>query len=211
MQDVRAHHTLVCPRIAELDLLIDDTVGAVFLRKLVYILAAAGHLCGVHISRALAAVHILAADLREGILIIGKLYGISAGERTVAEAVGADICAAVLNKLYKIGIIDLRADDNDTGAIGLILRLAGLELLKGLLELVDEQIFRRNIGREGYDLELIAGDTRLVALAELADGADKLAYAVVLGDRLTDGCIGGIDAVCLVQRIEYMVLALESV
>ena len=33
----------------------------------------------------------------------------------------------------------------------------------------------------------------------------------MLGDRLTDGCIGGIDAVCLVQRIEYMVFALESV
>ena len=180
MQDVRAHHALVRPGIAELDLLIDDAVGAVFLRKLVYILAAAGHLCGVHISRALAAVHILAADLREGILIICKLDGISAGKRAVAEAVGADICAAVLNKLYKVGIIDLRAGNDYADAIWFILRLAGLKLLKGLLELVDEQIFRRNIGREGYYLELIAGDTRLVALAELADGADKLAYAVVL-------------------------------
>ena len=86
----------------------------------------------------------------------------------------------------------------------------GLKLLKGLLGLVDEQIFRRN-GSRGYYLELIAGDTRLIALAELADGADKLAYAVVLGDRLTDGGVRGIDAVCLVQRIEYMVFALESV
>ena len=64
--------------------------------------------------------------------------------------VGTDICAAVLNELYKVDIIYLRAGNDYADAIWFILRLAGLKLLKGLLELIDEQIFRRNIGREGY-------------------------------------------------------------
>ena len=91
VHDVRTHHALVSPRVAELYLLIDDTVGVILFCELVDVLAASGHLGGVHVAGALAAVHILAAYLRQRILIIGQLDGIAAGKRAVAEAVGADI------------------------------------------------------------------------------------------------------------------------
>ena len=51
----------------------------------------------------------------------------------------------------------------------------------------------------------------LSPLAELAYRADKLADAVVLGDGLADGGVGGVNAVDVVQRGEDVVFALELV
>ena len=211
MHDVRTHHALVSPRVAELYLLINDTVGAVFLCELVDILAASGHFGGVHIARALTAVHVPAAYLRQRVLIIGQLNGIASGERAAAETVGTDISAGALDELYKAAVVHLGADHQHTGTIAFLVRLAGLELFESFFELVNDQVLRRNVGRKRNNVELIARDARLVALAEIADSTDELADAVVLCDGLTYRLIGNVNAIVLMQGLEDVVFALESV
>ena len=212
VEDVRAEHALICPRVAELDLLVNDAVGLVLLGELIDVFAAADHLGHVHVARALGAVHVLAADLGQRVLIVRQHDRVAARERAVAEAVGADVRAGLLDELDEVNVIDLRADDDHTRAVRILLvRAAGLELLERLLEFVDEQILRRDIGRKRDDVEFVARDARIGALAVLADGADELAHAVVLGDRLADGLIRDVDAIDIVQRREDMVAALQDV
>ena len=212
VEDVRAEHALVRPRVAELDLLVNDAVSLVLLGKLIDVFAAADHLGHVHVARALGTVHVLSADLGQRVLVVRQRDRVAARERTVAEAVGTDIGAGLLDELNEVNIIDLGADDDHTRAVRIFLvRTAGLELLERLLELVDEQILRRDIGRECDDVELIARNARVGPLAVLADGADELAHAVVLGDGLADGRVRDVDAIDIVQRREDMVAALEHV
>ena len=80
VQNMRTHHAFVSPRIAELYLFIDNAVSGIFLGEGIDILTAAGHFGGVHVARTLTAVHILTAYLRQRVLVIGQLYGISSGE-----------------------------------------------------------------------------------------------------------------------------------
>ena len=58
------------------------------------------------------------------------------------------------------------------------------------------------------DLELEAGDGRVVQLAVAADLLDQLADLVVLLDSLADGRVGHVDAELLVQRIQHVILQL---
>ena len=212
MENVRAEHTLIRPRITELDLLVDNSVRFVLLGKLIDILTASDHFCRVHVARALRAVHVLAADLGQRVLIVCQHDRIAARERTIAEPICADVSAGLLHQLDEVDIIDLRADDHHARAVRIFLiRSAVFELLERFFELVDNEIFRRNIGCKRNHVELIARDARVGALAVLADGADELAHAVVLGNGLADGLVRHVDAVVLVQRREDVVAALEHV
>ena len=58
-------------------------------------------------------------------------------------------------------------------------------------------------------MELIAGDARLIAFAEIADRTDQAADAVVILHRLADRGVRDVDAVLLLQRLEDVVLALQ--
>ena len=60
-------------------------------------------------------------------------------------------------------------------------------------------------------MEFVARNARVGPLAVLADGADELAHAVVLGNGLADGLVRDVDAVVLVQRREDVVAALEHI
>ena len=57
---------------------------------------------------------------------------------------------------------------------------------------------------------LIAGNSGIALLAELADLADQAAELVVLGNGLADGLVRDINPVLLVQRGENVVGALQD-
>ena len=60
-------------------------------------------------------------------------------------------------------------------------------------------------------MELIAGDHRGITLAEIADGPDQLADAVVLLHGFADGGVGHVDAVFLAERLQDVVFALQGI
>ena len=84
---------------------------------------------------ALSVLQVPAADLRECVLGIGELYLLSAGEGAVAVAVGDHQCAAALDELDELGIVDLRADNDNADTVVLLgVGLAAFYLLKRLAQ-----------------------------------------------------------------------------
>ena len=100
---------------------------------------------------------------------------------------------------------------NDLLQRRLDLHVLRFELLERFFELVDDEIFRRNIGCKRNHVELIARDARVGALAVLANGADELAHTVVLGNGLADGLVRDVDAVDVVHRCENVIAALKDI
>lgn len=109
-QHCRSEKPLVCPWVTELYLLIYDTFGIVLPCYVVYICLTAIDLFHVEHTWTMTVIDIVAADLRERILLVIQFYLHSAGQRAEAEPVGADISAGLFNKLYKAAVIDLGAD-----------------------------------------------------------------------------------------------------
>ena len=155
-------------------------------------------------------IDIVAADLRERILLVIQFYLHSAGQRAEAEPVGADISAGLFNKLYKAAVIDLGADYRYPRAVFPILRLARFYLLKRLLKLVDYEILRHNICSKGQNMELIACYPRACFLSEVSYLGYNAADAVMLLNGLAYSSIRDIDAVIFAQRLEYVVFALQN-
>ena len=204
MQDVRAHHALVCPRIAELYLLIDYAVGLVFLRDVVQILLARNDIFRAHRARALVNFHIMLCKRIKRMLSGLHGYLFPAGQRAEAVAVGYHQRAAAFDELRQIGVIDLAAHDGDSGPEGgLGVGLALLQLLQRFPQVREDQVLGTGEAHQIQHMELVARDNGIFGLAHLADLADDGTDLVVLRHGLADGGIGGIHTVFLRQRIQY--------
>lgn len=174
-----------------------------------HVLLAAVDLFHVHRARALAAVNILAADLRERVLLVREHDRVASRKRAEAEPVGADIGTGVLDEPDEFTVVHLGADERDARAVCPLLRLAAAYFLERLFQFVDQQVLRRDIGRERQHVEFVTRDARPGLLAEVAERADERAYAVVLGHRPADGGVGHVRAEGVVQGLEDVVFALE--
>lgn len=120
---VVAGHYLTCddalirPVGAELHLLINGAVRPEIPDELSHMVIAVFDPVQSALTGALSVLQVPAADLRECVLGIGELYLLSAGEGAVAVAVGDHQCAAALDELDELGIVDLRADNDNADTV----------------------------------------------------------------------------------------------
>ena len=103
------------PEIAEFWLFIQDTVSAVFFRKLLYCLAPLQDLLLRHEARALVGLKIEIADLLQRRGIFSERDLLPPRKSTEAVAVGCDITSAVFQNLRKRVVIQFAANDDDPG------------------------------------------------------------------------------------------------
>ena len=155
---------------------------------------------------------IVAADRGEGVLAVLNLDLLAAGQGAEAVAVGHDHGAAHLDELRELGIVDLGAGEHHAGAEGeLRLGLALFELGERLLQIGEDQIVRADLAHELNHVELIAGDGRIVELAQIADLGDDAAELVEPLDRGAERLVGGVDAEDVLHRAHDVLLQLHLV
>ena len=146
MDAVVAGHYLTCddalirPVGAELHLLINGAVRPEIPDELSHMVIAVFDPVQSALARALSVLQVPAADLRECVLGIGELYLLSTGEGAVAVAVGDHQCAAALDELDELGIVDLRADNDNADTVVLLgVGLAAFYLLKRLAQVGEDE------------------------------------------------------------------------
>ena len=123
-------------------------------------------------------------------------YLLPAGQRAEAVAVGYDARTAHLDKLCKLRIVDLGAYEHDLcSVVGLLVRFAGLELLSRLAQLIDDEVLRAYERYELDDVELVAGDGRVIELAVAADLGYEAADLVMALDSVHELFVGIVDAI----------------
>ena len=154
---------------------------------------------------ALSVLQVPAADLRECVLGIGELYLLSAGEGAVAVAVGDHQCAAALDELDELGIVDLRADNDNADTVVLLgVGLAAFYLLKRLAQIWEDESLGAGVADQNQNGVLIAGDGRDIQLAQLAYLGEDAADLIVLAHGGADGVVRGVDAVVFVQGLQNL-------
>ena len=97
----------IAPELAELHILNDDAVGLVIFNKLLYRFVTLVDLHAVHEACALVPVQLVAADSVECALAVEDLDLLAAGDGAEAVTVGNNHCAAHLDELCKLRIVDL--------------------------------------------------------------------------------------------------------
>ena len=131
---------------------------------------------------------------------------------TVAIPICADECAAVLQQLREGRIVDLAAGHHDTHPIPeLGVRFTALDLLEGLLQIGQDQRMGAHFAHQHDHMELVAGDGRIVQLAQLADLGQDPANPVVLLDGLEQCTVRGVDAVNFAERTEDPLFQLRDI
>ena len=155
---------LEAPVVTVLHLLVDDAFRIVLLCEAVCGVTALHDLFVGYVTCALGVLHYMAAKLSEDGLFIVELNDLAARSR--AEAVTV---AGALDKLGKIRIVDLGADDrNSCTEPGLGIGLAGLELFESLLQVRENESLRAGEGNEVQYMILIAGDNGVFSLAPIS-------------------------------------------
>ena len=202
---MHAEHTLIAPELAELHLLVEHAVGAVFPAQVADVSAAAVGTLALHEARALARAQIVAGNGAQRRLPVENFDLLAAGQAAVAIAVGHDHGAAVLDELRERRIVDLAAGHDQAHAEPrLRVRLAALELGERLLEIRQDPLVRAHLAHELDDMELITRDDGIGRLAQVADLGDDAGNFVVISDRFENRLVGDVDAVGLVQRLEHL-------
>ena len=169
-------------------------------------------LLAVHEAGALVPVQVVAADGVERGLAGQNLDLFAAGEATEAVAVGDDHSAAGFDELGEFGIIHLGADEDYAGAEReLLFRFAGLQLFQSFLKVGLDEVVRAYLTDEVDDVKLVAGDVRILALAEVAYLGDDAAYLVVILDRLAHCGVGHVHAEAVLELIDNLELELSFV
>ena len=191
---------------------VQNAVGPVVVYELLEVASALKLLFLVHEAGALAGSKIVTGNGGKCALAVFYLDLLSAGQRTVAVAVGGNIYAAVLEQHCKLGVIDLGAGHDQTGAVpGLCVLSALFDLGQSIPELIYNEILRADLGNELNHMELVARYGRIIKLAQVAYLSDDAANFVVLLDRLADSFIGNVNTVDTLQRLEYMLAKLSLV
>ena len=212
MLDVAGQRALEAPEVAELDVLVDNAVGVELPGQAICGLAALEDLLVGHEARAFARDEVVAADLDESGLLVVQLYHFPAGEHAEAEAVERYERACILEHAGKVGVVHLGADDAHTAAVpGLRVDLAVADFLQGLLQVGQDELLRTAEAYHVDDVELVAGDGRILELAELAYLRYDPADLVVAGHGITQSGVGNVHAQLLVHRVEHPVLHLGDV
>ena len=148
------------------------------------------HLLIGDVAGALGVLHDVHADLWQGVLIVLQLNDLPTGGGAEAVPVGHYQCAAALDKLRQLRVVDLAAHDGHAGTEGgLGIRLALFQLRQRLSQVRQDQVLGTGKAHQVQHVELIAGDDRVFLLAQLADLADDGTDLVVLLHRLTDSGI----------------------
>lgn len=159
--DLTCDYALIRPVSAELHLLVNCAVGVKVLNKLRDVVVAVLDAVHCALTRALRVLQIPAADLRQCVLGIGEDDLLSAGEGAVAVAVGDHQCAAALDELNELGIVDLRADNDNADAVVLLgVGLAAFYLLKRLVQVGEDESLGAGVADQNQNGVLIAGDGR---------------------------------------------------
>ena len=177
----------------------------IFLHEPVDEFAPVKHLVARHVARALAGLLIEAAYLAQGGFALAQRYLLPPRQRTEAEAVGNDERAGLLDGFYKLRIVYLGADDDDTRAVrAFLVRLAGFQLLKSLAQIWQYQFFRTAVGHQTQHMVFIARHGRIFQLAHVPYLGQYAADLVVLCDGGADCGIGYVGAEFCVHRFEYL-------
>ena len=178
MADERA---LKAPIVAVLHLFIDDALGTELAGKAVGGVAALLYLFVGDVAGAFGVLHVVQAELRKYVIGIVELNDLTARRGAEAVTVGNHERAAVFDELGEHGIVDLAADDGDTGAVpGLRVDLALFDLGKRLTQVRQDERLRAGVGDEIENVVLVAGDGRVFQLAHLADLGKDAADLIVL-------------------------------
>ena len=138
--------------------------------------------------------------------------GLAGLDCAVAVTVTHDLCAAALDELGEIGVVVLGACEHDLAAERpLLVGLAGLHFLCGLAQVGQNEILRANEGNKLDNMELVAGDGRVLKLAVIADLVYELADLIVLLDSFLERLVRDVDAEVFMQRSQDMSLELIMV
>ena len=139
-------------------------------------------------------------DSIEGILALLYNYRLTGLDCTVAVTVANDLCAAAFNKLGEVGVIVLASREHYLAAERpLCVGLTGLHFLRCLAQVGKDEILRAYQRYELDDMELIAGDGRIIKLAVIAYLVYELADLIVLLDGFLERLIGNIDSEIVMQ------------
>ena len=156
--------------------------------------------------------HIVAADLFQRRFILLQLNDLTAGNRTVAVTVSHDHRAGLFDHFSKGRIINLAADDRNTGTVpGFRIRFTLLQLLQRLPQIRKDLLLRAGVAGKGNDMELIACNHRIVRLAHFSDFGDNAADFIVLFNGFPDSCVGYIHAIALLHHIQQANLHLLDI
>ncbi len=144
------------------------------------------------------------ADLRQRVLVVVELDELAPGRRAEAVAVGDHQRPAALDELRQVRVVDLGAHNRHAGAPGVLpVGAAVLQLLQRLAQVRQDLALGTDVGHEVDDVELVAGDDRVRALAHLADLLNDAADLVVLGHRAADGRVRGVRPEDLRQPVQH--------
>ena len=144
-------------------------------------------------------------DGQNGIHTLGQVDDLAALHGAVAVAVAHDAGAAALHQLGEIGIVVLGAGQDDLAAELLLqIGLAGLELLRGLPQIGQNQVLGTCQRHQLDHMELIAGDGGVVQLAVVADLVDETGNLVLLLDSGADRIVRHVDAEVVVQLAQHV-------
>ena len=109
-----------------------------------------------HEARAVAGLEVVAGNRGQRLLAVLDLDGHTRLHSTIAVTVADDFGAAAFDQLGELGIIILRAGQNDLAAErALLIGLAGLELLSRFLQHGEDQILRADLRAELDHMELV--------------------------------------------------------
>ena len=135
-----------------------------------------------------------------------------AGEAAEAVPVGHHHGAAALDQLGKLRVVHLGAHQGHSGPEGEFrLRLTGLQLLQGLLQIGQDQVMGADLAHQLDHMELIAGDGRVWQLAVIADLGDDAGDLVVILDGLFHGLLGHVHSQLIPQLVHHLQLKLGLV
>ena len=146
------------------------------------------------------------AELRKYVVGVVELNDLAARRGAEAVAVGNYERAAVFNELGEHGIVDLAADDGNTGAVpGLCIDLALFDLGKRLAQVRQDKRLRAGVGDQIENVVLVAGDGRIFHLAHLADLGKDAADFVVLLHGLAQRLVRRVRAELFLHNIEHTI------
>ena len=190
MHDVAHQRALKAPVVAVFHLLIDDSVSVILPCQTIRRLTALLHLLIGDVAGALGVLHNVHTDLGQGVLIVLQLNDLPTGGGAEAVPVGHHQCAAALDELRQLRVVDLAARDEYARPVARFrVRLARAQLLQRLSQVRQDQVLGTGKAHQVQHVELIAGDDRVFLLAQLTDLADDGTDLVVLLHRLTDSGI----------------------
>ena len=193
----------VSPVVAELNLFVNGTVGVIFFDGVFHEIPSLVLLFHAYVTGAHARRHVVSANLvKRGFVVVQHDF-LSAGRGTVTVSVHNDQCAVVFYKAGKVGVVDFAADEHYSCAeLALRVGFSGFEFFERFAELVDNEVFRANVGHKSQNVELIPRNRRIGKFSHFADFGENAANFVVLGNGFSDCRVRNVYAVSFVQRRE---------